>query len=83
MSYRLRNLRADASFAATFVYGKDLTWVQQAGGIQGVVDAAHEREVRVGEEEGHELFFFHADAVLSGETAANLNAIANDFGGSF
>jgi hypothetical protein len=75
-------LRADASFAATFVYGKDLARVQQAGGIQGVVHTAHEGEVRVGEEQGHEFALFHANAVLSGETAANLNAVANDCGGS-
>src|SRR5713226_8451646 len=50
-------------------------------GIEGVVDAAHEIEIGIGEEERHKLGFFHADAVLAGERAADFDAIADDFGG--
>ena len=30
---------------------------------------------------GMSSLFFHADAMLAGEAAANFNAVANDFGG--
>ena len=45
------------------------------------MDAAHEIEVGVGEEERHKFGFFHADAVLAGKRAANFDAITDDFGG--
>ncbi len=51
--------------------------------IEGIVDAAHQGEVGVGEEQGHEFALFHANAVLAGEAAADFDAIANDFGGGF
>jgi hypothetical protein len=47
------------------------------------VHAAHERKIRVGKEKRHQLAFLHADAVLAGQAAANLHAIADDFGGDF
>jgi hypothetical protein len=77
----MRGLGADADFAAAFAEGKDFAGIEGGIGIEGVVDAAHEIEVGVGEEERHELGFFHADAVLAGESAANFDAIADDFGG--
>src|SRR6266478_1239164 len=61
--------------------GEDFAGVEGGIGIEGVVDAAHEIEVGVGLEERHELGFFHADAVLAGERAADFDAIADDFGG--
>ena len=45
------------------------------------MNTAHEIEIGVGEEKRHEFTFFHADAVFAGEAAADLDAIANDFGG--
>ena len=45
------------------------------------MDAAHEVEVSVGEYEGHELGFFHADAVFAGERAADFEAVVDNFGG--
>jgi len=45
------------------------------------VNAAHQREIIVGKNQRHQLVFFHADAVLAGERAANFDAIANDFVG--
>ena len=62
---------------------KDLAGIQRAGGIHGIVDAAHEGEVRVGEEQRHEFALFHADPVLAGEAAADFDAITDDFGGGF
>src|SRR5713226_7259205 len=79
----MRGLRTDASFAAAVAEGEDLSGIEERGGIECVVDAAHEREVRVGKDERHELAFFHADAMLTGERAAQINAMANDFGGRF
>ncbi len=74
-------MRADADFAAAFAQGEDFAGVEGGIGIEGVVDAAHEIEIDIGEEERHELGFFHADAVLAGERAADFDAIADDFGG--
>jgi len=76
-------LRADPDFAAAFAQGKDFAGIEGGVGIEGVVDTAHEIEVGVGEEERHKFGFFHADAVLAGERAANFDAIADDFGGGF
>ena len=71
----------DADFAAAFAEGEDFAGVERRIGVERVVDAAHEGEVGVREEEGHELGFFHADAVFTGQRAANFNAMADDFGG--
>jgi hypothetical protein len=79
----MRGLGADTDFAAAFAEGEDFAGIEGGIGIEGVVDAAHEIEVGVGEEERHELGFFHADAVLAGERAADFDAIADDFGGGF
>src|SRR6266850_3125352 len=71
---------ADADFPAAFAQGKDFAGIERAIGIEGVVDAAHEVEVGVGEYEWHELGLFHADAVFSGERAADFEAVTDDFG---
>jgi len=76
-------LRADADFAAAFAEGEDFAGIEGGIGIEGVVHAAHEIEVGVGEEERHKFGFFHADAVLAGKRAADFDAIADDFGGGF
>ena len=76
-------MRTDAGFAAAFAERERFSRVQGAGWIRRVVDAAHEREIGVGEEERHQLVFFHADAVFAGQAAADLHAIADDFGGDF
>src|ERR1700761_9045182 len=73
----------EARFAAAFVEREDFTGIQRTLWIKGVVDAAHEIEIGVVEEERHELAFFHADAVLAGETAAHFDAVADDFCGGF
>ena len=70
-----------AGFAAAFTERENFAGIERALGIEGVVDAAHEIEVGVGEEKRHEFAFFHADAVFAGEAAADFDAIANDFGG--
>ena len=44
---------------------------------------SHEREIRIGEEQRHQLAFFHADAVLAGKAAADLHAVADDFRRNF
>src|SRR6266849_10986035 len=71
----------NADFSATFAQGKDFAGIEQAIGIEGVVDATHEVEVGVGENEGHELGLFHADAVFAGERAADFEAVTDNFGG--
>ena len=76
-------MRADADFAAAFAEGEDFAGIEGGIGIEGVVDAAHEIEVGIGEEERHEFRFFHANAVLAGERAADFDAIADDFCGGF
>jgi len=75
-------VRADANFATAFAERKDLAGVERAVGIEGVVDAAHEVEIGIGEKQRHELGLFHADAMLAGERAANFDAVANNFSGS-
>src|ERR1700674_2731431 len=75
--------RANANIPAAFAQGKYFAGIEGAIGIEGVVDAAHELEVGIGEEERHELGFFHADAVFAGECAADFDAIAHAFGGGF
>ena len=74
-------LFADADFAAAFAQGKDFAGVEGAGRIEGVVDAAHQIEIGVGEDERHELRLFHADAVFAGERAADFKTVTDDFGG--
>ncbi len=74
-------MRANADFAAAFAEGEDFAGIEGGIGIEGIVNAAHEIEVGVGEEERHELGFFHADAVFSCESAADFDAIADDFRG--
>ena len=76
-------MRAEAGFAAAFAEREDFSGVQRAFWIEGVVDAAHEVEVCVGEKERHEFALFHADAVLAGEAAADFDAITDDFSGGF
>src|SRR5438132_1498667 len=76
-------LRTDADFAAAFAEGEDFAGIEGGIGIEGVVDAAHEIEVGIGEEERHEFRFFHAYAVLAGERAADFDAIADDLCGGF
>ena len=76
-------MRADADFAAALAQREDFAGIEGGVGIEGVVDAAHEIEVGVGEEERHKFGFFHADAVLAGKRAADFDAIADDFGGGF
>jgi hypothetical protein len=76
-------MRPKTCFAAAFAEREDFSRVQRTFGIEGVVDTAHEVEVGVGEKKRHQLALFHADAVLSGKTAANFDAVANDFGGGF
>ena len=76
-------MRADADFAAAFAEWEDFAGIEGGVGIEGVVDAAHEIEVGIGKEERHEFGFFHADAVFAGKSAANFDAIADDFGGGF
>lgn len=74
-------MRADADFAAAFAEGKDFAGIERSVRIEGVVDAAHEIEIGVGEKERHELRFFHADAVLAGKRAADFDAVTDNFGG--
>src|SRR4029077_2735127 len=74
---------ARADFAAAFAQWEDLAGVEGGIGSKGVVNAAHEVEISVGEEERHELGFFHANAVFAGERAADFDAVADDFGGGF
>src|SRR3982751_4197209 len=45
--------------------------------------AAHERKIRIGKEKWNQIAFLHADAVLAGQAAADLHAIADDFDGDF
>src|SRR6266478_1156773 len=71
---------SDADFAAAFAQGKDFAGIERAMGIEGVVDAAHEVEVGVGEYERHELGLFHADPMFAGERAADFEAVTDDFG---
>jgi hypothetical protein len=74
-------LGANADFAAAFVEWENFAGVEGGIGIESVMDAAHESEIGVGKDERHKLAFFHADAVLAGESAADLDAIADDFVG--
>ena len=71
----------NANFAAAFAEGEDFAGVEGGIGIEGVVDAAHEIEIGVGENERHELGLFHADAMFAGERAADFEAVADDLGG--
>jgi len=73
--------RTGANFAAAFAEREDLAGIEQTSGIEGVVDAAHEVEIGVGEKKRHQLGLFHADAVFAGECATNFHAIADDFRG--
>src|SRR5437867_472997 len=73
-------LAADADFAAAFAEREDFAGVERTIRIKGVVDTEHEIEVSVREKKGHELGFFHADAVLAGERAADFDAITNNLG---
>src|SRR5437879_6861501 len=61
--------RTGANFAAAFAEREDLAGIEQTSGIEGVVDAAHEVEIGVGEKKRHQLGLFHADAVFGGERA--------------
>ena len=63
--------------------GKIFAGIQRAAGIQGIVDAAHQGKICVGEKQRHEFALFHADAVLAGEAAADFDAVTDDFGGGF
>jgi hypothetical protein len=72
-------VRFKARLAAAFAEWKDFSGIQRALRIERVVNAAHEIEVRVGEEKRHEFAFLHADAVFAGEAAADFDAVANDF----
>ena len=74
-------MRICPDFAATFVEREDFAGVEIACGIEGVVDAAHQSEVGIGEEQRHEFGFFHAHAVFSRERASDFDTITNDFGG--
>ena len=73
-------MRLEARFAATLAERENFAWVERALWIEGVVNAAHEIEIGVVEVERHQLAFFHTDAVFAGETAADFDAVANDFG---
>src|SRR5262245_6673069 len=59
--------------------GNDLPRIAQAPRIEGLADAAHEREVRLGEDEAHPLALLDADAVLAGQRATDLDAGGEDF----
>ena len=72
-----------AGFAAAFAEEEDFAGIEGGVGIEGVVDAAHEIEVGLGEEERHKFGFFHADAVFAGKRATDFDSIADDFGGGF
>jgi hypothetical protein len=77
----MRRFRPDADFAAAFAEGKDFAGIERGIGIEGVMDASHEIEIGVGEDQRHELGLFHADTVLAGERAADFDAVTDDFGG--
>ena len=76
-------MRFEARLAAAFAERKDLSGIQRTLRIECVVDAAHEIEVGIVEQERHKLAFFHPDTVFAGEAAADLDAVTNDFGRSF
>src|ERR1700745_1832056 len=71
----LPGFTAVAYFAAGFAARADLAGIERTVRSEGVVDAADEVEIGVSEKKRHELGFFHADAVLAGERAADVQAI--------
>jgi hypothetical protein len=73
-------MRLEARLAATFAEGEYFAGIERAFRIERVVNAAHEYEIGVIEEERHEFAFFHTDAVFAGEAAADFDAVADDFG---
>src|ERR1700722_2948562 len=76
-------MRFKARFTAAFAEWENFPGIQRALRIERVVDAAHEIEIRIGEEKRHEFAFFHADAVFAGEAAADFDAVTNDLRGGF
>ncbi len=62
-----------------FAHGENLAGIQSSGGIERGADALHQRQIVRSEHQRHELVFLHADAMLAGERAAYLDAMAHDF----
>ena len=59
--------------------GSILAGLRRFVGIEGVAQAAHGRQVVVGEQLAHEADFFDADAVLAGHAAAAGDALVENF----
>src|SRR5688500_13744484 len=60
--------------AADVALREHLVGVEEARGVEGVLDAGEGRQVLAGEDEGHKVALLGADAVLAGEGAAGVDA---------
>src|SRR5882724_1940707 len=58
--------------------GKHLARIAEAAGIERVLEALHQREVRRREDQRHEVGLLEADAVLARDRAADLRAHLHD-----
>src|SRR5688572_19507164 len=63
-----------SDFAADVTFREHFVGVEQARGVEGVLDAGEGRQVVAGEDEGHVVALFSADPVLAGEGTAGGDA---------
>src|SRR3954452_8973214 len=67
-------------FGTAVKLGKDLAGVQQPAGVESAFQALLLVQVGLGELLGHQVALLDADAVLSGQHAADLDAKLQDIG---
>src|SRR5215213_93813 len=76
LGHRLHAQGADLSTHVPL--GKDLLRVEHPGGIEAVLESRHRREVVGGVDQGHVAALLGSDAMLSGEGAADIDAVGDD-----
>src|SRR5580704_470068 len=76
-----RGKRSGVNLAAALLRGEDFLGIEQSGRIEGVPHTRHYFEFRVGEEKGHQTVFLHANAVLTRDRSALVDAELDDFVG--
>src|SRR5918994_5801701 len=76
LGHRLHAQGADLS--AHVALREDLLRVEHSGGIEAVLETGHRRQIVGGVDQGHVPALLGPDAVLSGEGAADIDAVGDD-----
>src|SRR5438093_162575 len=74
----VRAVRHGPRLDARLPRGEHLAGVAETARVERVLEALHQREVRRGEDERHEVGLLETDAMLAGDRAADLRAHLHD-----